>query len=136
MRPVGTVRRSALPMACWLSLVLGTAAQTDFPLPIFDTGGGNATAFAYGDVNLDGRPDAAVVHSSTDKLSVVLGKPGGSFGSPTLFATGDDPQAVAIADFDLDGRPDLVSFNQGAGTLTIGGRPLGAKEAKKLPASD
>jgi len=31
---------------------------------------------------------------------------------------------------------EILCTKAGAGTLTIGGRPLGAKEAKKLPASD
>jgi hypothetical protein len=31
---------------------------------------------------------------------------------------------------------EVLCTKAGAGTLTIGGRPIGAKEAKKLPASD
>jgi hypothetical protein len=31
---------------------------------------------------------------------------------------------------------EVLCTKTGAGTLTIGGRPIGAKEAKKLPASD
>jgi hypothetical protein len=31
---------------------------------------------------------------------------------------------------------EVLCTKSGAGTLTIGGRPIGAKEAKKLPASD
>ncbi len=31
---------------------------------------------------------------------------------------------------------EILCTKAGAGTLTIGGRPVGAKDAKKLPASD
>jgi hypothetical protein len=31
---------------------------------------------------------------------------------------------------------EVLCVKPGAGTLSIGGRPIGAKEAKKLPASD
>jgi len=109
---------SAVVLACSLPLAPDTSAQTDFARPIFETGGA-ATAFAYGDLNGDGRPDAAVVHSFTDKLGLVLGKPGGRFGPPTLINTGDEPRAVAIVDFDQVGPVDIVVFNENAGTLTL-----------------
>jgi len=31
---------------------------------------------------------------------------------------------------------EVLCVKAGAGTLSVGGRPIGAKEAKKLPASD
>jgi hypothetical protein len=31
---------------------------------------------------------------------------------------------------------EVLCVKPGAGTLTVDGRPIGAKEAKKLPASD
>jgi hypothetical protein len=105
-------------VACGLALPAPALAQTDFARPIFETGG-TATAFAYGDLNADGRSDAAVVHASTDKLGIVLAKPGGAFQPPTVLTVGDEPRAAAIADVDLDGRPDVVTFNSTAGTLSL-----------------
>ena len=37
---------------------------------------------------------------------------------------------------DAETGMEILCTKAGAGTLTTGGRPLGAKEAKKLPASD
>jgi len=37
---------------------------------------------------------------------------------------------------DAETGMEVLCTKAGAGTLTIGGRPIGAKEAKKLPASD
>jgi hypothetical protein len=109
---------SAFVSACAAFVAASTSAQTDFPRPIFPTGG-NPTAFARGDLNLDGLPDAAVVHSSTDQLGLIYAEPGGGFSEPILFATGDQPAAVAIADFDLDNRPDVVTVNTQSATLTV-----------------
>ncbi|HZM00246.1 MAG TPA: VCBS repeat-containing protein [Planctomycetota bacterium] len=110
--------RSAVVLACSLPLAPDASAQTDFARPIYATGGA-PTDFAWGDLDGDGRPDAAVVHSATDKLGLVFAEPGGGYSTPTLFTTGDEPRDVAIADFDLDGRPDVITFNDNAGTLTL-----------------
>ena len=42
---------------------------------------------------------------------MLLGGPGGSFGSPTEFAVGDDPRSVAVGDFNDDADPDLAVAN-------------------------
>ena len=114
--PTALLRVARLTVVVLIPVV--TSAQTDLAQPIFETGG-QASAFAYGDLNGDGRPDAAVVHPSTDKLGIVLAKPGGRFEAPAVYTVGDEPRAVAIADFDLDGIPDVVTFNENAGTLTL-----------------
>lgn len=58
------------------------------------------------------------------------------------------PEGKAVAEGFADGSQagkryadeetgmEVLCTKSGAGTLTIGGRPIGAKEAKKLPASD
>ena len=54
------------------------------------------------------------------------------------------PEGKAIAEGSAAGKRyadeetgmEVLCTKAGQGTLTIGGRPIGAKEAKKLPASD
>ena len=50
---------------------------------------------------------------------VLLGGPGGSFGSPTNFPTGTLPASVAVADFNADGKPDLTTAHPTTNNVAV-----------------
>jgi VCBS repeat-containing protein len=50
---------------------------------------------------------------------VLLGGPGGSFGSPTDFPTGTLPASVTVADFNADGKPDLATTHPTTNTVAV-----------------
>ena len=78
-----------------------------------------------GDFNADGDPDLAVVNTSSQNVSVLLGGPGGSFSGPTNLAAGESPSDVAVGDFNGDGDPDLPSHRRrGVGAARRLGRQL------------
>jgi predicted NUDIX family NTP pyrophosphohydrolase len=70
---------------------------------------GVLSSVAVGDFNREGDPDLVVAHRSGDQVRVLLGGPGGSFGTPNDFPTGTLPASVAVADFNADGKPDLTT---------------------------
>ena len=63
------------------------------------------------DIDGDGVPDLVVTSAGMQsaRLSVLRGLPGGGFGPPVGYDTGDGwPDSVSVADLDGDGRPDIV----------------------------
>jgi FG-GAP-like repeat/Bacterial Ig-like domain (group 3) len=66
---------------------------------------------AAGDFNRDGIPDLAVVNSSSNNASVLLGNGDGTFRPQALYAVGAAPSAVAVGDFNGDGFLDLAVVN-------------------------
>src|SRR3954447_20809900 len=89
------------------------AAGADFAFP--DTGN-PVRSSAVGDFNADGRQDVAAAQSSSDVVSVRLGKGNGSFTPAPDVPVGDNPYAVAVGDLDSDGRDDFAVAN-GRGTV-------------------
>jgi VCBS repeat-containing protein len=80
---------------------------------------GGLSSMAVGDFNRDGDPDLVVAHRSGNQVRVLLGGPGGSFGSPYDFPTGTLPASVAVADFDADGKPDLATAHPTTNTVAV-----------------
>jgi VCBS repeat-containing protein len=77
------------------------------------------SSVAVGDFNRDGDPDLAVANRNWNRVTVLLGGPGGSFGSPSNFPTGTLPASVAVADFNADGKPDLTTAHPTTNNVSV-----------------
>ncbi len=76
----------------------------------FATGNG-PTAIATGDFNGDGKPDLATANWVDNTVSILLGKPDGTFAPKVDYATGARPASVVVGDFNGDGKLDLAVTN-------------------------
>ena len=79
---------------------------------------------SIGDFNGDGKPDLAIVNSSSYSVSVLLNTtaPGAatpSYANQTEFTTGDNPVSVSIGDFNGDGKPDLAIANYDSDSVSV-----------------
>jgi hypothetical protein len=74
--------------------------------------GGGPSSLATGDFNGDGILDLVVTNFTDNTISVLLGKPDGTFATQATYATGTGPAAVATGDFNGDGNLDLVVANE------------------------
>jgi VCBS repeat protein/flagellar hook capping protein FlgD len=98
------------------------------------------TAPAYGiglgDVNGDGRIDAALGAERRSEIQVALGIEGGFTLSPPA-AAGNDPLYVAVGDFNEDGLADVASADYRDGTVSVllasSGGSLGGRVAYPVP---
>jgi VCBS repeat-containing protein len=77
------------------------------------------SSVAVGDLNRDGDPDLAVANRNWNRVTVLLGGPGGSFGSPNNVPTGTLPASVAVADFNADGKPDLTTAHPTTNNVAV-----------------
>jgi hypothetical protein len=73
--------------------------------------GSSPHAVALGDFNNDKRLDLAVVNFHDSTVSVLLGKPDGTFGPAVNAGTGVSPIALAVGDFNGDGKLDIATVN-------------------------
>jgi hypothetical protein len=78
------------------------------------------TAIAAGDFNRDGLTDFAVTNSGDDTVSVLLGKPDGTFAPQVTYPTGPEPVAVVTGDFNGDGNLDLAVSNENCSQTPTG----------------
>jgi FG-GAP-like repeat len=106
-----------VPPAAGQQYIFGRA---DFPV------GSQPVGLAVGDFNGDGKLDLAVVNSADNTVSILLGKPDGTFAKEVTYSTGKVPVAVAIGDFNGDGNLDLAVANKncqgsscGSGSFSI-----------------
>ncbi|HOW73006.1 MAG TPA: VCBS repeat-containing protein [Phycisphaerae bacterium] len=81
--------------------------------------GGAPVAIAAGDLDGDTYVDLAVANSSTNDVSVLLGRGDGTFESEWPFSVGAEPSAVTIVDLNSDGHPDLAVANLGGDTVSL-----------------
>ena len=80
--------------------------------------GENPFGVAFGDLDGDGKLDAAVTNGASNTVSVMLNTstvPTISFNAKIDYPTGTYPRSVSIKDIDGDGKPDLVIANYNFG---------------------
>src|SRR5882672_7841011 len=88
-------------------------ARTDYPVGVAP-----ASVIAA-DFNGDGKLDLAAANSSSNTVSILLGKGDGSFGPKTDFVTSAGPSAVTADDFNGDGKLDLAVAGKSANMVSI-----------------
>jgi hypothetical protein len=90
---------------------------------------GEPGAIVTADFNGDGQPDLAVSNpcealpecttESTGNVTILLGRPDGTFFVAPPVAVSNLPRALATGDFNGDGKIDIAVANYGATTVTI-----------------
>src|ERR1019366_6889300 len=86
-------------------------AGKNIPVP------GLSGAIVFADFNNDGVLDLAKAGSAS--VSVYLGNSTGSFGSPTVYGTGNSPVSLMAGDFYGSGKIDLMTFDDGDAGLSL-----------------
>jgi len=79
----------------------------------------NPQAAAVGDFNGDGNQDLAIANSTSNTISVLLGKGDGTFSPRWITQTGTAPQGIAVGDFNGDGHLDIAVTNSDSNTVSI-----------------
>ena len=84
---------------------------------ILTTGEGQASDFAVGDIDGDGRPDIVVAAGGNSPvyLAIFHQQPDHSFGAPEHRSSYDIPAQIALSDLNGDGRLDIVVKHSGWG---------------------
>ena len=103
----------------------GSITSSSFAANVDFATGSAPVSVVIGDIDGDGKPDLAVVNSSSYNVSVLRNTSNSgsisssSFATNVDFATGSVPISVAIGDIDGDGKPDLAvaNFNGGISVL-------------------
>jgi len=75
--------------------------------------GNGPTVLTSGDFNGDGVTDIATANTRSNSISVLLGvdqegKGNGTFSTPEIYITGEDPTSIGSGDFNRDGISDIV----------------------------
>ena len=81
--------------------------------------GNQPEAMAVGDFNGDGKPDVAVADAMDNNVSILLGKPDGTFAAKVDYPVGYRPNSVVAVDLNGDGRVDLAVTNQYDYTVSV-----------------
>jgi hypothetical protein len=112
--------KTRIVRTCSLTIAAAAAAfgqVPDFLAPaVFPTGGSSAYV-AVADFNRDNIPDIVTYESAIQSLSILIGKPDGTFQPPLSRALGFAVNSIAAADLNGDGAADLVL--SGAGGIAV-----------------
>jgi hypothetical protein len=76
--------------------------------------GPGPVALAVGDFNHDGRADVVVgnTQQGSNSVSVLLGKPDGTFNAAVSYPVDGSPSGIAVGDFNNDGKLDLLVISR------------------------
>jgi len=102
-----------------LSLLSSAGNGMFDPPQTFPAGGRGTRSIAIGDVNGDLVNDLVLSNSSSNQLSVHLGRSIGGFEDPLRFGTGRSPAEVELSDLDRDGDLDAVVSNREEDTMSV-----------------
>ncbi|MEA2132781.1 MAG: hypothetical protein QOC68_690, partial [Solirubrobacteraceae bacterium] len=91
-------------------LVLIGDGSGGFADPVGFPANGSAYSIALGDLNADGKLDAALTDANGG-VDVLLGDGHGGFGGPIHSTAGSNSYGVAMGNLDADGAPDLAVAN-------------------------
>jgi uncharacterized membrane protein len=84
------------------------------------TTGNSPYPVATGDFNGDGIPDLAIGNTSSNSVTILLGKGDGTFAASAVSPpTGNYPWSIVVADFNGDGNADLAVANVNSNTVSI-----------------
>ena len=120
-----TVLRCLLGASCSVSFLAATTPAQSYVFGRASFGTGvEPSALATGDFNADGKLDLVVTNRSDNTLSVLLGKPDGTFGPKVDYPTGVNPGSVVVADFDGDGNLDVAITNENCIPLSLPRGPI------------
>lgn len=86
---------------------------------MYSVGGAAPLMLAVGDLNGDGVPDVATANATSDDVSVLFGREGGTLGDPTILRAGDSPRSLAIGDLNGDRELDIVAANQNSHDVSV-----------------
>ncbi len=71
------------------------------------------------DLNGDGVMDLAVANQNGNSVSILLGKPDGTFAPKVDYPVGASPRMVIAGDFNRDGKLDLAVVNYGSSSVSV-----------------
>jgi hypothetical protein len=81
--------------------------------------GNQPEAMTVGDFNGDGKPDIAVANEMDSTVSILLGKPDGTFAAGVTYPVGYSPNSIVAVDLNGDGRLDLAVTSQYDYTVSV-----------------
>ncbi len=84
------------------------------------TVGERPSHLVVGDIDMDGRPDLAVVNQAANSVTILKNRNATGPSAVWLSVpTGPNPAAVAIGDLNADGRPDLAVVNTDSNSVSL-----------------
>ena len=111
------------------TVYLATSATTYAPAAVYPTSDNafDGCSLTFGDLDGDGKPEAASANCYDNNITIYKNNGGGSFQNGVYYAAGVNagnpvdlvPYAVTIADVNGDGMNDIVSTNYDGGDVTI-----------------
>ena len=109
MRPIWFLVLAQMLLSAATPPPISFSARRDTPVGSGNILGGDAPSdLTIADFNGDGRPDVAVLSSSTNSLFVLMNQGNGSFRASKAINVGLVPGAVVAGDFNGDGKQDLA----------------------------
>ena len=107
-----------LPIMLAICAVHASAQVYVFGQASFATGA-NPRSVVTADFSNDGRLDLAVANYDSNSITILLGKPDGTFASGVDYAVGQGPRPLAAGDLNGDGNTDLIVANSIDSTVSV-----------------